>query len=511
MKFNKYFTEALRKEPIDNWSSLIQSNDYLRTATNLMAEIERLGGEAYIVGGAVRDLLLNTPAHDVDIATNVDIEVLASHFRTHNIGKSQDFGILSIHWGDFTYEVAHFRSEQGYSDNRRPDQVTNVKSFEKDTERRDLTFNALGLDRHGTILDYQNGIEDLKNGIVRTVGSPHDRFIEDSLRILRVARFAAKLGFKIDPETRKVMIELGHTVDNVSKERVHDELFKASTSGTALANYIEHLDDVGLLTRILPEIKIMQTNTHHVMHHPEGAKVKPITGGDWNPFDITNPTHLDPEQYELQKGTVFDHIMAVLRASQSQDPVTNQALLFHDVGKPVSRIPYINKETGKEEGEGYPGHEHAGLAVFDKIANRLKYSNKEKEAIKFAMEHHMWGHRIRELAKSKVLKMRQNPNWDVLRHTMRADDASRGQPLFDPEEFQSRMDYVEQIFKSFGETQEFERKMSALINGKLIIDLVPGIQGKEIGRIKTATRDWIVGKEFAVTPEEVAEYVQSLA
>jgi tRNA nucleotidyltransferase/poly(A) polymerase len=475
-----------------------------------MGEIEQLGGECLIVGGAVRDILLDHPAHDVDLATNVDIEKLAHHFKTHDIGRSQEFGILSIHWGDYTYEVAHFRSEQGYSDQRRPDQVTKVKSFEKDTERRDLTFNALGLDKNGTILDYQNGIEDLQNGIVRTVGKPQDRFVEDSLRILRVARFAAKLGFRIDPETRKAMIELNHTVDTVSAERVHDELFKASTSGNSLANYLEHLDDVGLLERLLPEIKVMQTHTHHIMHHPEGAKVKPITGGDWNPFDITDPSHIDPTQYEVRKGTVYDHVIAVLRASESDDPITNQALLFHDVGKPASVKPFINKTTGEQEGEGYPGHEHAGLAVFDKIANRLKYSNKEKEAIKFAMEHHMLGHRIREITKAKVLKMRQNPNWNVLRHTMRADDASRGQPLFDPQEFQDRMDYVENLFKSFGETQEFERRMSTLINGNLIISLVPGVKGKDIGRIKNATRDWIVSKEFGVTPEEVAEYVRSL-
>lgn len=509
-KFGKFFIEALRTEPVEGWTEMLQSNTYLATAVDLMKEIEKLGGEAMMVGGVVRDILLGHPAHDIDIATNVDIEVLAQRFKTHDIGRSQEFGILSIHWGDYTYEVANYRSEQGYSDQRRPDQVTKVKSFEKDTERRDLTFNALGLDKNGTIFDWQGGIEDLQKGIVRTVGAAKDRFVEDSLRILRVARFAAKLGFKIDPETRQAMIELGHTVDTVSSERVHDELFKASASGNALANYLEHLDDVGLLERLLPEIKVMQTHTHHIMHHPEGAKVKPITGGDWNPFDITNPSHLDPTQYEVQKGTVFDHVMAVLRASESTDPVTNQALLFHDVGKPAARKPYINPQTGQEEGEGYPGHEHAGLAVFDKIANRLKYSNKEKEAIKFAMEHHMLGHRIKEIAKSKVLRMRQNPNWSVLKHTMRADDASRGAPLFDPKEFQNRMDYVENLFKSFGETQEFERRMSALINGNLIIQLVPGIRGKDIGRIKNATRDWIVSKEFQVTPEEVAEYVRTL-
>jgi tRNA nucleotidyltransferase/poly(A) polymerase len=510
MNFKNVLMEALRTEPIDNWLDMLYDNLYLATAVSLMEEIEKLGGEALIVGGAVRDIILKQPAHDIDIATNVDIQTLAKHFKTHDIGKSQDFGILSIHWGNYTFEVAHYRSEQGYSDNRRPDQVTQVKSFEKDTERRDLTFNALGLDKNGIILDYQNGIEDLRNGVVRTVGAAKDRFIEDSLRILRVARFAAKLGFQIDPDTKKAMIELGYTVDNVSAERVHDELFKASTSGSALANYLEHLDEVGLLERILPEIKIMQKHHHHVEHHPEGAKVRPTSGGDWKSFDWTDPTHRDKSKYELQKGSVYDHLIAVLRASQSNDPITNQAMLFHDVGKPPSAKPFSNPETG-EEGESFHGHEAAGVPVFQKIANRLKYSNKEKEAIIFAMEHHMWGHQLKSLAKSKVLRMRQSPHWDVLRHTMRADDASRGEPIFNPQEFEDRIAYAEELYKSFGETQAFEKKMSALINGNLIMQLIPGIKGHEIGRIKTATRDWIVSKDFQVTPEEVTEYVRSLS
>lgn len=275
-KFKSYFLEALKTHTIDNWQQLIANDPYLASAVGLLQNIEQLGGEAVICGGAVRDILLNKPAHDIDIATNVDIDEIEKNFETHDIGKSKDFGIVTVKWGDYHFEVANYRSETGYSDNRRPDQVTKVKSFEQDSERRDLTFNSLGLDRHGTIIDYQNGIEDLKNGIVRAVGNAKERFIEDSLRILRVARFAAKFGFKIDPDTRTAMIDLGHLVDNVSAERIHDEMFKASTSGTTLANYIEHLDDTGLLTRILPEIKDLQRFTHFEMHHPESAMVQKI-------------------------------------------------------------------------------------------------------------------------------------------------------------------------------------------------------------------------------------------
>lgn len=354
-------------------------------------------------------------------------------------------------------------------DNRHPTSITKTKSFEKDSERRDLTINALGLDRHGTIIDYQNGIEDLKNQIVKAVGNAQQRFIEDSLRIIRVARFAAKFGFKIEPATRQAMIELGHLVDNVAGERIHDELIKISGSGTTLANYLEHLDDTGILQRILPEIHVMHDFEHTAGTHPEGG--------------------------------VFKHTMAALRASQSNDPVTNLAILFHDVGKPVTR-GYTDQGS-----VSYKGHETAGLPLFDVIANRLKFSNEEKKAIKFAMEHHMKGHRIKELNKSKILALRQNPNWHHLANTMRADDASRGEPLFDPKEFQDRMDYIENIYKSFGETQEFEKRMSALVDGKAIMLIHPGIKGQDIGRIKSATREYIISKEFDVSPEEVRQFI----
>ncbi len=506
--FKKYFIESLNKIPLDKFNELLITDDYFKTAIELLGKIESIkpNSQALIVGGSIRDIILGKPAHDIDIATNIDVEELTKHFKTIDIGKSRDFGILNIKWGEYHYEVANYRTEGGYSDNRRPDQVTKVKSFEQDSARRDLTFNALGLNRSGTIIDHQNGIEDLKNKIVKTVGNAQERFIEDSLRILRVARFAAKFGFQIEAQTRAAMVELSHLVDNVSAERIHDELIKtASVSGTVLANFLEHLNDTKILQRIMPELVETQNYTHFQMHHPEGAQVKKAHSNEWEPFDITNPDHQDKSKYDLQRGTVWDHIMAALRTSNATDPITNLAILFHDIGKPVTAV---DKGGGKV---AFPGHETAGMPVFTQIANRLKFSNVEKKAILFAMEHHMKGHRIKELGKGKVLALRQDPNWPYLKDTMRADDASRGQPLFNAKEFHERLAYIEHVYNQFGETQEFERKMSALVDGKLIIGLIPGIQGADIGRIKNNTRDWIISKEFQVTPEEVKQYILALA
>ena len=332
MNFKTVFLEVMRTEPINNWAQLLQSDPYLLTAVELMGKIEALGGEALIVGGAVRDILLKKPAHDIDIATNVDVDIIGQHFKTHDIGKSRDFGIVNVLYGDYAFEIANYRAEAGYSDNRRPDIIHKVKSFEKDSERRDLTFNALGLDRHGTIIDYQNGIEDLQNKIVRAVGNAQERFIEDSLRLIRVARFAAKFGFQIEPETRQAMVDLSHLVDNVSAERIHDELFKiAEVSGEALANYLEHLDNVGILQRMLPEIHVMHDFEHTPATHPEGG--------------------------------VFKHTMAALRASESRDPITNLGILFHDVGKPVTR-GYTDSEGKPNRGIGTVSYKWSQYSPF---------------------------------------------------------------------------------------------------------------------------------------------------
>jgi len=219
------------------------------------------------------------------------------------------------------------------------------------------------------------------------------------------------------------------------------------------------------------------------------------------PFDITNPDHQNASKFKINRGTVWDHTLAALRSSQSSDPITNLSILFHDCGKAITAI---DKGEGKT---AYPGHEAEGMPIFQKIANRLKFSNKEKEAILFAIEHHMKGHKIKDLKQSSILKLRHSPHWPHLKHTFRADDASRGHPLFNPKEFSDRMDYIETIYKKFGETQEFEKRMSVLVNGKMIMELIPTAKGAEIGRIKSATREMIISKDFNVSQSDVNQFI----
>lgn len=474
---NNLVSEAEIKQKLDNFQGIVNDNADLKNAIELCSRIEQLepNAEAIVVGGSVRDILLNKKPKDIDIATNVDIEKIAKAFRTADIGKSKDFGIVSVQYNGGIYEVAHYREDvyQGNTNSRHPSSVNLSNTFELDSERRDITINSLGLTTDGTIIDYQGGLQDLRAGIIRAVGKPKDRFIEDALRMMRIGRFMSRYGFKLDEDTKNAIIELKDLIMKVSPERIRDELFKAASSGAALANYIEHLKEVGLLKLILPEIDIMSNYEHDPEHHPEG--------------------------------NVFIHTLEALKKSRLDDPLANMALMFHDLGKPVSHHYDPIKDKMR-----YQGHDKQGVDVLTIIANRLKFSNDQKEAIKFAIEFHMVGHDMSNMKTSKILALRQNKNWEILKNVLYSDDAAR-QHLFNPDKYEKRMQKVEDTVKRFGEKEAFEQKMSAIVDGKLIISLIPRIKGKDIGIIKDQAREWVISKEFNVDKKEVAQFIKNCA
>jgi len=465
-QFKTYFEE----KTIRNWDAVVRSNKELEAAVDILNMIERYGATALIVGGAVRDLLLGDEPHDVDIATNMSLDGIENLFNTHDIGKSKDFNIVAVNHKGFQFEIANFREESGTTDNRHPDEVKAVDTFDKDAARRDITINSLGLTRDGVVIDYQNGIEDLENKIIRTVGDPQKRFVEDALRLIRALRFASKFGFKIDPPTRNAIENLRDLIDNVSQERIRDELFKiAEVGGSQLAKFIEHLDDVKMLEKILPEVKALQGMEQPKDHHPEGD--------------------------------AYQHTIAALNTSRSKDPITNLAILFHDIGKATS-------QDFKNGVPIYYGHQHESGKLVDQVADRLKLSGDDRDAIKFVADNHMIGYQLKDgtMKKSKILVLRNNPYWEHLKDTVYADIMSRGLPRED--EYNKIVNTFDEVQKTFGKKEAFEKKMSALVNGRMIMDLIPGIKGVEIGRIKNQTRDWVVSKNFKVTPEEVNNYIK---
>lgn len=222
----------------------------------LLAEIKSCGYDAYVVGGSVRDIVMgSSDIHDIDIATNMPIDVIKGKWKTIEYGGGERHGTVIVHEHGHDYELTQFRADGDYSDGRRPDSVTFVKSFYEDTKRRDFTINAMGIDCDGELIDYHGGIVDITASVLRTVGSAHDRFTEDSLRILRAVRFAARFGFDLDAQSRDAMIALGHTVRNASCERIRDEITKIISYGSvAFAYALELMNSIGLFEVVFPGV-----------------------------------------------------------------------------------------------------------------------------------------------------------------------------------------------------------------------------------------------------------------
>lgn len=218
-----------------DWSKF---DDEVLNGVELCKEISEYGYEAYIVGGCVRDIVLwhkkgekgSPNVHDVDIATNMPIEELQDNFRcASNNGEAH--GTILVIYKDIPFEVTQFRTDGDYSDGRHPDSVKFTKSFKDDTDRRDFTINAMGIDYKGNLIDFHGGEQDLERNILRTVGKAEERFNEDSLRIIRALRFAARFGLDIDDDTLNGIDKIKGKLDKVAKERIGAELIKTAEYG----------------------------------------------------------------------------------------------------------------------------------------------------------------------------------------------------------------------------------------------------------------------------------------
>lgn len=212
----------------------------------------------FVVGGAVRDAYLGITPKDFDLATDAypdTVEEMMEESRIPTVGTGKSFGVINVFVGDDQFEVATFREDGGYSDSRRPDEVI-FSTIENDVERRDLTINALFYDIDTEeIVDLVGGLEDLKNGVIRTVGHPIERFTEDRLRIPRAMRFAARFGSYLHPEIVKALKE-DASLWNISPERIRDEFLKGIKTAKSVIHYLQLLDEFGLFSWIFKGLHV---------------------------------------------------------------------------------------------------------------------------------------------------------------------------------------------------------------------------------------------------------------
>ncbi|MBS0635652.1 MAG: CCA tRNA nucleotidyltransferase [Verrucomicrobia bacterium] len=230
-----------------------------KLAKEIVTELKSKGFTAYFAGGFVRDKLLGVPSSDIDIATDALPEEIAAIFPEHFLVGAQ-FGVCVVRHKNHSFEVATFRQDVAYQDGRRPSQVLLRSTPEEDAKRRDFTVNGMFYDPiSNDVIDYIGGQEDLKKGIIRTIGKAEERFEEDRLRMIRAIRFAWRLGFQIEQKTKKAILELSHSLlPSVSMERIWQE-FQKIRQGPNFSHALVEMSELGLLSRCLPPLAKVST------------------------------------------------------------------------------------------------------------------------------------------------------------------------------------------------------------------------------------------------------------
>ncbi len=226
-------------------------HDMAQAATGIAERVRKAGARAWLVGGTVRDLALEVPPHDLDLASALEPTQAEALFDpAQSVGKA--FGCVVVPWRGCQVQLTTFRADGAYADSRRPDSVRFAKTLEEDSQRRDFTCNALFLDPlEDELADPQGGLEDMHKRVLRAVGEARARFEEDRLRLLRLARFQAKLDFQIDAGTWEGARAASHTLTGVSPERIREELARMF-EGPRSAQALLALADLGLLELMFP-------------------------------------------------------------------------------------------------------------------------------------------------------------------------------------------------------------------------------------------------------------------
>jgi poly(A) polymerase len=356
-------------------------------ARDIVLALRAIGHQAFFAGGCVRDLLLGHEPKDFDVATSATPNIVQKLFpKTLAVGAH--FGVILVcDHGGITTEVATFRHDGAYTDGRRPDAVRFSSEVREDVLRRDFTINGmlldpLLLDETGDIafatLDFVRGRSDLAAKILRAIGEPSLRFAEDKLRMLRAIRFAARLDLEIEPRTMAAIRDAAAQIDQVSSERIRDELTLMLTEGNARRAF-ELLDTTGLLQQILPEATRMHGVQQPPQFHPEGD--------------------------------VWTHTMLLLeKLPPGASPTLAWGALLHDIGKPATyRAP---NPADPDDRIRFNGHVEVGVRIAETVLGRLRFSNEDTAQIVALVKNHMRFGDILQMRESTLKRFLRLPRFD---------------------------------------------------------------------------------------------------
>lgn len=377
----------------------------------------RKGGfEAYLVGGCVRDLLLGRTPKDWDVTTNAKPEDIQRLFPESFY--ENDYGTVGVKTQSeepalAVIEVTPYRTESGYSDKRRPDTVAFGDSLEDDLARRDFTINALALDdSKGQIIDPYKGQKDIEAKVLRTVGSPSDRFEEDALRLMRAIRLVAELGFALDADTAAAIKKKVSNLADISRERVRDEFTRILESKEPMLAFVL-AQQLGLL--------------------------------EYMASDLTRGVGID--QNQAHSYDVFGHLMRAMQHAADKDWEFDirLAALFHDVSKPETR-----RWSDEKKDWTFYGHEVVGARVTKKALEDLRFPRETIEKVTKLVRWHMFFSDPEQITLSAVRRMIRNVGeeniWDLLNLRI-CDRIGTGRPKEQPFRFRKYKAMVEEALR----------------------------------------------------------------
>ena len=421
-------------------------------------------GKGFLVGGAVRDKILNKDPGDYDFATDIEYSELKRIFAGYNPKEmGAHCGILMINVNGQSYEIAKFRKETGVYNSRYPKEIKFVKTIEEDLARRDFTINSIAYSEQTGIVDLYGGRQDIRRKVIRFVGKPKLRIEEDALRILRAFRFISKLGFNLDKKTAEAIYKKRKFLTKISKERIFDELSKILMGKFVKKAFIE-MKKLRVLEMIIPEFYYAYN------------------------FDQNNPNHPDD---------LFNHIIKVIHLCD-YDLVTRFAALFHDLGK-------INVKIIDAKGIFYfYGHEKESALIAEEELKQLKASNDFINSVKKIVKNHMLIYQdVSDKTLKKLIIEMEEKNLKRLFNLFSADLNSKG--------LRTKKEN-EQIIQNFWEKIENIKKQGKIpqfndldITGIDLINLK--FSNREIGEVKNRLYELVLGDEIENEKEALLKYV----
>jgi polyA polymerase len=421
-------------------------------------------GKGFLVGGAVRDKILNKDPGDYDFATDIEYSELKRIFAGYNPKEmGAHFGILMINVNGKSYEIAKFRKETGVYNSRYPKDIKFVKTIEEDLARRDFTINSIAYSEQTGIVDLYGGRQDIRRKVIRFVGKPKLRIEEDALRILRAFRFISKLGFNLDKKTAEAIYKKRKFLTKISKERIFDELSKILMGKFVKKAFIE-MKKLRVLEMIIPEFYYTYN------------------------FDQNNPNHPDD---------LFNHIIKVIHLCD-YDLVTRFAALFHDLGK-------INVKIIDAKGIFYfYGHEKESALIAEEELKQLKASNDFINSVKKIVKNHMLIYQdVSDKTLKKLIIEMEEKNLKRLFNLFSADLNSKG--------LRTKKEN-EEILQNFREKIENIKKQGKIpqfndldITGIDLINLK--FSNREIGEVKNRLYELVLGDEIENEKEALLKYV----